>query len=219
MFLSTFLIPEKKDAISEPVGPIAEEQGEPKILWGQIAVLMVVVLLWQFGMAPYNTFFDLYMQGHGFSATTNGFLISFGSLCEIGIFIYIARLFSHYSERTLLCFALFITIIRWLMLYFFADSFTMILISQSFHAVTFGVIHSVVVHRIGHLFPERRASFGQGLYVAFGAGVGLFVGNILAGILWDGSGIIYLQAAFWTLLALFVTWFGFKDDNPLANKV
>jgi PPP family 3-phenylpropionic acid transporter len=222
MFAASFLVPERKkekDISKTKISNVAVEpiEAEP-VPWGQVCVLLSVIVLWQFGMAPYNTFFDLYLSGHGFSGATNGFLISFGSLCEIGIFIYVVQLFRRYSERALMCFGLIATVIRWLLLYWYADSFFIVLFSQTLHAMTFGVIHAVVVHRIGRLFPESRASFGQGLYVAFGAGLGLFFGNIMAGILWDGSGIIYLQGAGWTFLALLITWFGFKEPKEKSAE-
>lgn len=215
MFISTFLIPERKRKVAseniEPEGePVATEHA---INWGQVVALLVVILFWQFSMAPYNTFFDLYMREHGASAAMSGFLISFGSVCEIATFIYIARLFARYSERSLLIFTLLITVARWFMLASFPNSFLVVLGTQVCHAITFGVMHSVVVHRIGTLFPASRASFGQGLYVAIGAGIGLFTGNLIAGALWDGTGKVYFVATFWAVLALLVSWFFVKDDK------
>ncbi|TCS41998.1 MFS transporter [Reinekea marinisedimentorum] len=221
MFISTFLIPERK---RKPVAAEGDEQisvpvaEETPVNWGQVVALLVVILLWQFSMAPYNTFFDLYMREHGASAAMSGFLISFGSICEIATFIYIARLFSKYSERSLLIFTLLVTIGRWFMLASFPNSFVVVLATQVCHAITFGVMHSVVVHRIGTLFPASRASFGQGLYVAIGAGIGLFAGNLMAGALWDGTGKVYFVATFWAFLALLVTWFFVKDDNLHEEK-
>lgn len=210
MFASTFLVPERpKQKPTEMTEP--EPASTIPINWSQVVVLLMVVLFWQFSMAPYNTFFDLYMRGQGFSATTNGFLISFGSFCEIAIFIVITRLFLKYSERNLMVLALLLTSIRWLTLYYFADSFWIVLAAQSLHAATFGIVHAVAVHRIGRLFPERRASFGQGLYVALGTGLGLLIGNLLAGVLWNGTGFVFLQAAGWSFLALLLTLFGFRE--------
>jgi len=216
MFLSTFLIPEQKKTAVPTRPKIETAHSSLPIDRPQIAILLAVILFWQIGMAPYNTFFDLYLRLQGFSTTSIGFLISFGAVCEIAIFIYISRLFTHFSERHLMSFALLLTVFRWLILSRFADSFGIVLLSQTLHAVTFGMVHSVAVHRIGHLFPAHKASLGQGMYVAFGSGAGLFIGNLLAGWLWQGTGLVYQQAAMWCLLALLLTWFGFKDPEKIS---
>jgi PPP family 3-phenylpropionic acid transporter len=219
MFLSTFLIPEQKKSLVPTRPKIETAHSSLPIDRPQIAILLAVILFWQIGMAPYNTFFDLFLRLQGFSTTSIGFLISFGAVCEIAIFIYISRLFTHFSERHLMSFALLLTVFRWLILSRFADSFVIVLLSQTLHAVTFGMVHSVAVHRIGHLFPAHKASLGQGMYVAFGSGAGLFIGNLLAGWLWQGTGLIYQQAAIWSLLALLLTWFGFKDQDTVSARL
>lgn len=215
MLAATWLIPERPKATvtEKPAEPVVASTEKTPLPWAQISVLLVVVFLWQFSMAPYNTFFDLYMREQGYAAATNGFLISFGSFCEIAIFIYVATLFKYFSERSLICVGLLFTVARWLMLAFFAETLWLVVIAQSFHAMTFGVVHSVVIHRLGRLFPAHRASFGQGLYVALGMGLGLFSGNIFSGIIWNGSGVIYVNAALWAVLALVIAWFGFSDKN------
>jgi MFS transporter, PPP family, 3-phenylpropionic acid transporter len=207
MVASTFLIPDQ----SEKTNHHNEKNGQPleSIPWKQVFILLLAIIFWQFGMAPFNTFFDLYLRGHGHSASANGFLISFGSFSEIVIFFSITRLFMCFSERSLMAFALFATVIRWLLVYSFAEYFWVMFASQAIHALSFGLVHSVAIHRIAHLFPEGQASFGQGLYVALGTGLGLLIGNLLAGWFWDGSGLIYLFGAGWTVLALGVGWFGF----------
>lgn len=216
MLLSTFLVP--KNSSDLPVNSSAKDTEvqllpEFEVPWFQVSLLLAVAVLWQFGMAPYNTFFDLYLKAQGFSAVLNGFLISFGTICEIFVFIYIARLLNRFSEQSLLIAALLLTILRWVLVYLFPESIVIILFSQVLHAATYGVVHPVIVHRIGRLFPTNRASFGQGLYVAIGTGVGLSVGNLLAGWLWDGTGTVFFAGAIWTTVALLITWFGFKEPS------
>ena len=219
MIAATFVIPERSESKTSFQLRAQETAGLAAIPWKQVAILLIVIVLWQFGLAPYNTFFDIYLRANGHSAATNGFLISFGSFCEIVVFLFVTKLFARFTERTLMCVALAATIIRWLMVYSLADFFWAMLSAQAIHALTFGVVHSVAIHRIGLLFPSQRASFGQGLYVAIGTGLGLLFGNVLAGFVWDGSGSIYLQGAFWTGLALVVVWFGFdRGDEKQETK-
>jgi PPP family 3-phenylpropionic acid transporter len=213
MLASTFLIKEKPRKTKQQQADDAASHSSFVINWWQVVILLVVIVLWQFGMAPYNTFFDIYLQRFDYKASTIGFLLSFGALCEIGVFFFIATFFKRFSERYLMFVALVLTIIRWLITYAIPESFIAIFIAQSLHAATFGVVHSVAIHRIGHLFPENKAGLGQGLYVAIGTGFGLSMGNVLAGLVWSGGGLVFLQGAAWTLLAALITWFGFKDDD------
>lgn len=98
--------------------------------------------------------FDLFLKDRGFTATTIGFLISFGSICEIVVFLFIAGWFQRFSERLLIVFALGITVVRWVMLANLEQSFASALLIQGMHALTFGVVHSVAIHRVGRLFPQ-----------------------------------------------------------------
>jgi PPP family 3-phenylpropionic acid transporter len=217
MFLSTFLIKEKPRKTKEQRADDAHSASQFTVNWTQVAILLAVIVFWQFGMAPYNTFFDIYLQRFDYKASTIGFLISFGAMCEIGVFFFVASFFKRFSERSLMTVALALTVLRWFMTYAMPESFIVILFAQTLHAATFGVVHSVAIHRIGHLFPASKAGLGQGLYVAIGTGFGLSMGNILAGFFWSGGGMVFLQGAGWALLATLLTWFGFKDEDNLKK--
>ncbi|MHA7879092.1 MAG: MFS transporter [Saccharospirillum sp.] len=219
MWLTTWLVP-KETRLTSTDRKARKVVTEVPIDWVQVAVLLVVVFLWQVSLAPYNTFFDLFLKERGFNASTIGFLISFGSICEIGVFIAIAGWFKRFSERFLLLVALVATILRWVLLASLENSFVLALFVQSLHAMTFGVVHSVAIHRVGRLFPIHRQGLGQGLYVSTGMGLGLICGNLLAGYLWTGAGTVFWTAAGFTLVATLITWFGFGAirgvDRPLT---
>ncbi|MCH8531870.1 MAG: MFS transporter [Saccharospirillum sp.] len=219
MWLATWLVP-KETRLSASDRTARKVMPAVPIDWFQVVVLLLVVFFWQVAMAPYNTFFDLFLKERGFNASTIGFLISFGSICEIGVFIAIAGWFNRFSERHLLLIALVVTIVRWSLLASLQSSFVLALLIQSMHALTFGVIHSVAIHRIGRLFPIQRQGLGQGLYVSVGMGLGLICGNLLAGYLWTGAGTVFWAAAGFTVLATIIAWFGFGAirgvDRPLV---
>lgn len=209
MWASTWLIP-KETRLRAEDRTASKGLENAFIDWPQVVILMAVVFLWQLGLAPYNTFFDLFLKDRGFSATTIGFLISFGSICEIVVFLFIASWFQRCSERLLIVFALGITVVRWVLLANLEQSFALALLIQGMHALTFGVVHSVAIHRVGRLFPPSRQGFGQGLYVSMGMGVGLICGNLIAGWLWQGTGIVYWFAAAMALVATLLAYYGFK---------
>lgn len=208
MWATTWLVPAESRTSAEQRRTARSLETVP-IDWRQVAVLMAVVFLWQIGMAPYNTFFDLFLKERGFPASQIGFLISFGSVCEIVVFLAIARWFQRYSERWLLLVALVVTVVRWTMLSLVDSSFWLVLCLQGMHALTFGVVHSVAIHRVGRLFPPSRMGLGQGLYVSVGMGLGLICGNLLAGYVWTGAGVVFLMGAGTTAAAAILVYFGF----------
>lgn len=208
MWGTTWLVP--KERRTNPLERrTARSQETVSVDWRQVAVLMVVVFLWQVGMAPYNTFFDLFLKERGFPASQIGFLISFGSVCEIAVFMFIARWFQRFSERQLMFVALVATVVRWATLSWVESSLALVIALQALHALTFGVVHSVAIHRVGRLFPTSRMGFGQGLYVSVGMGLGLICGNLLAGYVWTGAGVVFLMGAATTAVAALLVYFGF----------
>lgn len=209
MWATTWLVPAETRTSAEQRRSAQSLETTP-IDWHQVTVLMGVVFLWQIGMAPYNTFFDLFLKERGFSASSIGFLISFGSICEIVIFLVIASWFQRFSERWLLFIALAVTAARWTVLAFLESSFWLALFLQGTHALTFGVVHSVAIHRVGRLFPASKMGLGQGLYVSVGMGLGLIVGNLLAGYVWTGAGWVFLMGAVTTAVAAALVYFGMK---------
>ncbi len=210
MWATTWLVPTETRTSPEQRRSAQSLETTP-IDWRQVVVLMVVVFLWQIGMAPYNTFFDLFLKERGFSAGSIGFLISFGSICEIVIFLVIASWFQRFSERWLLFIALAVTAARWSVLAFLESSFWLALLLQATHALTFGVVHSVAIHRVSRLFPASKMGLGQGLYVSVGMGLGLIVGNLLAGYVWTGAGWVFLMGAVTTAVAAALVYFGMRS--------
>ncbi|MFG1498205.1 MFS transporter [Saccharospirillum sp. HFRX-1] len=208
MWLTTLLIPAETRLNSAQRNAI--RAGETQYIdWRQVSVLLAVVFFWQIGIAPYNTFFDLFLKARDFSASTIGFLISFGTATEIAIFLVIGSWFQRFTERFLLLTALIATVLRWSLLAMVDNSFALVFFTQMLHALTFGVIHSVAIHRVGRLFPPSRQGLGQGLYVATGMGVGLIVGNLLSGWLWTGAGAVYWTGAASTAIATLIAFFAF----------
>lgn len=208
MWLTTWLIPTESRLDSAQRQAIRAGETTP-IDWRQVSVLLAIVFFWQIGIAPYNTFFDLFLKARDFSASSIGFLISFGTATEIAVFLVISAGFQRFSERFLLISALLATALRWSVLATVEQSFALVFFTQALHALTFGVIHSVAIHRVGRLFPPSRQGLGQGLYVATGMGVGLIVGNLLSGWLWTGAGTVFWAAAISTAIATLIAFIAF----------
>lgn len=155
----------------------------PVLIFMSAAVLVTV------SHSPYYTFFDLYMRQLGYSASASGWLVTLGVLAEIGIFMLANRIIQRWRFAIILQMALIVSAVRWVLLATLAESLWVLLIVQLFHAVSFGLMHSLAMHFVHNKFPDSQRGRAQGIYTALTYGVGGAIGNVLAGHLWqDGVG-------------------------------
>jgi len=168
-----------------------------------ICFLLVSFLL-QFSHGPYYTFYTLYLVNHyHYSSTFAGVLWSLGVVAEIIIFMLAPGLFRHFSLPSLMLWSLFLTGIRWLMIGFFADSLTILIVAQIFHAFTFGIAHAIAIDWIRQHFYDGHQGQGQALYSSLSFGAGGAVGALAGGFVWDYSTqATFLMAA----AAAFLAW-------------
>ena len=154
-----------------------------------VLVFMAAAVLVTVSHSPYHTFFDLYMRHLGYSASASGWLVTLGVLAEIGLFMLANRIIQRWRFAVILQIALIVCAVRWILLATLAETLWILLIVQLFHAVSFGLMHSLAMHFVHNKFPESQRGRAQGIYTALTYGVGGAIGNVLAGHLWqDGEG-------------------------------
>lgn len=166
-----------------------------------ILFALVMVLL-QMGLGIYNGFFALFLIDLGFSGNESGWIISLGVIAEVGIFLFAGSVLKRLRIQTALIICLLATTLRWLCLALLADNTFLVVASQLFHALSFGLAHATAMKFVHFHFGERYQSRGQALYASVSFGVGGAIGSYVAGLLWaQGSGaqLTWLVAA---LLAL-----------------
>lgn len=140
--------------------------------------LWISILLMQLSFGAFYGFFTIYEKEAGLSFETISYLWTFGVVCEIILFYYQVK-FLKYSLLTLMKFSIFITALRWLMLYYFSDSVIMLYVSQSFHAFSFALYHTVTLSYLYEIYHDKNLS--SQFYYGIGFGLGGFVGALLAG--------------------------------------
>ncbi len=91
---------------------------------------------------------------------------------------------------------------RWIIL-FFAESATVILLSQILHAVTYGTFHMASILYIDRLAPEKAKTLGQAVNNALTYGLGLMVGFFANGYVYEitGSFALFLMSSLIALAA------------------
>ncbi|MEA3512242.1 MAG: MFS transporter [Campylobacterota bacterium] len=148
------------------------------------------LFLMQVSFGGFYNFFTIYETDFGISLEVTSYLWAFGVLCEIAMFYFQAPILKN-NLLFIIKLSIFLTIIRWLLLYIFPESLTVSYISQSFHAFSFGLYHSAVILYLYTLYTNKKLA--QQFMLGFAYGLGGFGGAIIAG--WVYGEYLFLYSA------------------------
>lgn len=154
----------------------------------------------QMSFGGFYNFFTIYETTHGISLEMTSYLWSFGVICEIVIFYFQAPLLKS-NLIFIIKFSILATALRWLSLYLFPESLTMTFISQSLHALSFGLYHSSVVIYLYKLYSNKKLA--QQFMYGVAYGLGGFVGALAAGLMYGEYLFLFMSViAFCSFFAL-----------------
>ncbi len=120
-------------------------------------------------------------------------------------------IFSRFTLERVLIFSFMVAAMRWLIL-FTAQSAYIIMLSQLLHAVTYGTFHMASILYTDRLMPKHAKTFGQAANNSVTYGLGLMVGFLFNGQLFDmvSSHTLFLFSSIFALsggvLFLVFTW-------------
>lgn len=146
------------------------------------------LFLMQVSFGGFYNFFTIYESSHGISLEMISYLWSFGVICEIIMLYFQAPLLKN-NLLTVLKFSIFLTVIRWLLLYLFADSLEVIFFTQAIHAFSFALYHSAVILCLYSLYKDKKLA--QQFMFGIAYGLGGFAGAIIAGWLYSEELFLY----------------------------
>jgi len=212
IFLSSLMLSEKGRSKHSIGGPAIYSILAKK----KIIAFFIVVFLIQASHGAYYAFFSILLDKLDYSKTEIGQLWSLGVFAEIALFIVIQKVFHHISLRFVLLLSIFLTVFRWLIIAWLAESVVALISAQVLHAASFGAFHVVCIQLTHHYFKGATQDKGQALYSSVGYGAGGIFGGLMAGFLWDGFGAewVFTMASFLSAVALFVAWRWVEKDNP-----
>lgn len=207
IWLTTWFVQDKPHAIhTEQVGRLREVLRQPSV-----RVLLLACALQQASHGAYYTFFSIYLEDHGYSRNFTGWMWALGVAAEVGLFWVMHRLMGHFGAVRLFTLALFLTGVRWLILGTWVDNVAVLMVSQLFHAATYGLFHAAAIHLVHHQFPGKLQGRGQALYSGLSYGMGGAMGSLLSGYAWQywGATDTFYAAAFlaglsWVLALIYV---------------
>ncbi len=156
------------------------------------------LFLMQVSFGGFYNFFTIYETSYGISLETTSYLWSFGVICEIVMLYFQAPILKN-NLLAIIKFSIFITAIRWFLLYLYPESLTISFFTQSIHAFSFGLYHSAVILYLYKLYSNKKLAQQFMLGVAYG--LGGFVGAIISGLVYGEY--LFLYSAVLALLAFF----------------
>jgi len=182
LLIATLGVHHRRERVSTNTG---KQRLWPYARQPQVLLFLLACALLQVSFGPYYGFFALYMRDINVSGQTIGLLIGFGVLAEVGIFLVARRLIARFGVWWLLqrCFVL--TALRWLALADVAEQLWVVWVTQSIHALSFGLAHVTALEFIHRTVPPACHSRAQALYISVAFGVGGAIGNYSAGLLWQ----------------------------------
>ena len=136
------------------------------------------IFLMQVGFGGFYNFFTIYQTEHGVSLEMISWMWSFGVVCEIFMLYFQGPLLQR-NLLNILQFATLITAVRWMILYLFPDSLTLVFTSQSLHAISFALYHTAAITYVFSLYTQKKLA--QQFFLGIAFGLGGSVGAILSG--------------------------------------
>jgi MFS transporter, PPP family, 3-phenylpropionic acid transporter len=191
-------------ATALPAGPAT---GKPhaaaagiRIDWPRVLVFLGCGFLMLVSHGTYYGFFSIHLENLGLSPTFIGVAWAVAVLGEILVMLNSRRLFRWASLEAVLQASFFLAALRWLLLAIFQNPIV-ILASQILHAFSYGTFHMASILYMDRLTPGPAKTFGQAANNAVTYGLGLMVGFMVNGALFDiwGARDLFLGSS---LLAL-----------------
>jgi PPP family 3-phenylpropionic acid transporter len=147
------------------------------------------LILMQISFGGFYNFFTIYNLNHHIPKEINGWLWAIGVIAEILIFLIQHKFIKKHSPLFWIKISIFLTSIRWLMLYLFAGNVILIALSQLLHAFSFAIFHTSAMLYLFGIYKNK--TLAQQFYAGIGYGFAAFLGSIISGILYGENLYLY----------------------------
>ena len=170
--------------------------------WRRAAIFLFCGFLMLVSHGTYYGFFSIHLEQIGLAPTFIGIAWAAAVVAEIAVMFFSNRLFNHISLEKVLLISFLAAAFRWGLLYL-SSSPVVILASQVLHACTYGTFHMASILYMDRLTPPEAKTFGQAANNAITYGMGLMVGFLLNGALFEilATRFLFLTSALVALAA------------------
>ena len=197
--------------------PAVPHPGDELPVWAivrkpEVIAIVLASALMAAAHGPYYTFYTIHLVDYGYSKSLAGWLWALGVICEIGIFVWMSRLYRAFTLRRILIASTLLAALRFMIIGWGADSVVLLLAAQTLHAASFGAFHAAAIGVVHRLFRGRHQARGQAIYGSLAYGLGGTLGGLASGYAWAGlgAGPTFTLAAACAALAAGVLWRGLK---------
>jgi PPP family 3-phenylpropionic acid transporter len=176
---------------------------------------IVVNIFLQISFGPYYTFFSIFLESAGYSASLIGVFWAIGVIAEVILFWQFGRIMHLMSWRTWIAVSLIVTGIRWALTGYLLHSVWTLILLQTLHAFSFAAMHAVSMRYIQSLFPGSLQARGQALYSSVSFGLGGAIGAFACGLLWESLGgtLVFLLAGIVSMLAAVIAIYTLDNEK------
>lgn len=173
--------------------PAVPHPGDDRPVWQvvrrpEVIAIITASALVAMAHGPYYTFYTIHLVDYGYSKSFAGWLWALGVVCEIGIFVWMSRLYKAYTMRQILIASTLLAALRFVVIGWGADSMVLLLAAQTLHAASFGAFHAAAIGVVHRLFRGRHQARGQAIYGSLAYGIGGTIGGLASGYAWGGLG-------------------------------
>ena len=147
------------------------------------------LILIQISFGGFYNFFTIYLIKNGINKEYVGWLWGIGVMAEIVVFLIGHRFLHKLNPLKWIKISVFLTSIRWLMLYLFSNSLVLIASSQLIHAFSFAIFHTSALLYINKTYENK--TLAQQFYAGIAYGLAAFLGSIISGFLYGENLFLY----------------------------
>lgn len=159
-----------------------------KSLWQikSFPIVLLIVILLQGAHASYYNYGYIYLKDLGVNKFYIGMIINIAVIFEIIYFLKADHMFKKWKPSSLLILAATGSTLRWVLVFLFPNVW-IFMISQSLHALSFGVAHYAFMLYITKNLPKQQIANAQGIYSALALSFSTAVLTLIGGFLYEIS--------------------------------
>ncbi len=179
--------------------------------------LMLFYILLTFSgicLSPVYLFINLYFKESGGNFDIVGAAFSLMALCEIPLFFFGSRIVKKFGAVNSVMLSILITSLRLFLYWIIQDPLAAVFLGL-LHGLTFTLFFVASVEYVHKIIPDNLLATGQSLIWAAHYGIGVTLGNIIIGNVYDTISVrtvMLYDAAFAVLI--FILFYVFKKRFP-----